>query len=163
VLVLGTGQMSTQVAKAMVSHGAYPLIVSSKHFERAEELVAELGGEAVHYENYESRIRETDILIASTSAPRPLIHAPQVRLWMKARHDRPLFLIDIAVPRNIEPETEKLDNVYLYNVDDLQGIANKNLAFRQSQLAECLRIVKNQTQYFMDWLLKEKNDWPAKK
>jgi glutamyl-tRNA reductase len=157
VMVIGTGRMSAQVAKAMALHGARLLVVSSRHYDRAEHLVSELGGEAVHFDEYENRMRETDVVIASTLAPRALIRASQVRSWMKTRHEKPLFLIDIAVPRNIEPEIEKLDNVYLYNVDDLQGIADQNIAFRENQLAECLRIVKNQTQHFMDWLLKEKN------
>ena len=155
VMVIGTGEMSTQVTKAMVSRGAAPLIVSSRHFDRAAELAAELGGEAVSYEDYETKVKQTDVIIASTLAPKILIHASQIRKWMKARHQRPLFLIDIAVPRNIEPEAEKIDNVYLYNIDDLKEIADKNMAHRKSQLEGCFRLVRNQTQYFMDWLLKE--------
>lgn len=155
VMVIGTGEMSTQVTRAMLSKGAPSMIVSSRHFERAEALAAELGGDAVHYDDYESRIPQVDILIASTLAPRVLIHEKQVRIWMKARHERPLFLIDIAVPRNIETSVEKLDNVYLYNIDDLQAIAAKNKEHRESQLQEGLRLIGRQTQYFMDWLLKE--------
>ncbi len=155
VMVLGTGEMSTQVAKAIVSKGAFPIVVSSRHFDRAQALASSLGGEALAYETYEQRIKETDILIASTAAPQILIHADQVRAWMKVRHEKPLFMIDIAVPRNIDPSAEKLDNVYLYNVDDLKSVADKNKAFRESQLERCLNVVENQTQFFMQWLLKE--------
>lgn len=155
VMVIGTGEMATQVTKAMISKGARAMIVSSRHFDRAENMVAELGGEAIHYDHYEDRVKEADILIASTLAPRVLIHEKQVRSWMRARHEKPLFLIDIAVPRNIEVSAEKLDNVYLYNIDDLQGIADENMALRKSQLDECSRLIRNQRQFFMDWLLKE--------
>ena len=155
IMVLGTGEMSTQVARAMVSKGAYPVVVSSRHFDRAESLAQTLGGEAMRFEHYEKHIHEIDILIAATAAPEILIHASQVRSWMKSRHEKPLFLIDIAVPRNIDPAAEKLDNVYLYNVDDLQSVAVKNLALREDQLERCAGIVEDQTGHFMRWLLKE--------
>jgi glutamyl-tRNA reductase len=155
VMVLGTGEMSTQVTRAMVSKGAFPMVVSTRHFDRAQALAETLGGEALRYETYEHRIGETDILIASTAAPQILIHAGQVRAWMKTRHEKPLFMIDIAVPRNIDPAAEKLDNVYLYNVDDLQSVADKNRAFRESQRVSCLNVVNSQTQFFMQWLSKE--------
>ena len=155
VMVLGTGEMSTQVTTAMVSKGAYPYVVSNRHFDRAEEISRSLGGEAMRYEHYENHIQEIDILIAATGAPQPLIHPAQVRAWMKARHDKPLFLIDIAVPRNIEPSVEKLDNVYLYNIDDLNSVADKNKLLRESQRERCSALVTGQTQYFMQWLSKE--------
>lgn len=155
VMVLGTGEMSTQVATALVSKGAYPYVVSSRHFDRAEEIARTLGGEAMRYEHYEKHISEIDILIAATVAPQVLIHADQVRSWMKVRRGKPLFLVDIAVPRNIEAAIDKIDNVYLYNVDDLKVVADKNKAMREGQLERCLGIVDTQTQYFMQWLSKE--------
>ncbi|HTL71372.1 MAG TPA: NAD(P)-dependent oxidoreductase, partial [Candidatus Eisenbacteria bacterium] len=155
VLVIGTGEMSTQVTKAMISRGACSTIVSSRHYDRAEALALELGGQAVHFDDYELKIAETDILISATEAPRLLIHEKQVRAWMKARHERPLFLIDIAVPRNIETTVEKLDNVYLYNIDDLRLIADKNRLHRESQLSDCFRLIGDQTRHFMAWLSKE--------
>ena len=152
VMILGTGEMATQVTKNLVSKGVQALVVSSRHFDRAENLAMEVGGTAIHYGSYEDKIRETDILITSTSAHSLLIHEKQIRSWMKIRGDRPLFLIDIAVPRNIEPSAERIDNVYLYNLDDLQGIADKNRAHREGQVAECLELVGHQTRHFMDWL-----------
>jgi glutamyl-tRNA reductase len=155
VMVLGTGEMATQVVKALVSSGAYPVIVSSRHHDRAEELAKMLNGQALRYQEYEARINEADILIASTHARRFLVGAPQVKRWMKIRHEKPLFLIDIAVPRNIDPEVEKLDNVYLYNIDDLKGISDKNLSLRHSQVERCEELVRGQTKFFMNWLFKE--------
>ncbi len=155
VLLIGTGEMSQQLAKGMIGKGAKATIVSSRHHDRAEEIAAELGAEASHYDTYESLIPEVDVLIASTLAPRVLIHEKQVRTWMKARSGRPLFMIDIAVPRNIDILSERIDNVYLYNIDDLQSIAKQNMALRESQLEECFRLVKHQTEFYMGWLGKE--------
>lgn len=155
VLVIGTGEMSTQVTKAMISKGSKAMIVSSRHHERALELAAELGGEAVSYDGYEERIADADILIASTLAPKVLIHPDQVKSWMRLRHEKPLFLIDIAVPRNIDEAVQKIDNVYLYNIDDLKDIADKNLALRESQARVCSDLIHTQTGYFMEWLKKE--------
>ncbi|MGH7198011.1 MAG: glutamyl-tRNA reductase [Candidatus Omnitrophota bacterium] len=152
VMVIGTGEMSTQVARAMISKGARPMIVSSRHLDRAEELAAELGGEAIGFDHYEERIGQTDIVIASTLAPKIIIHGDQVKEWMRVRHERPLFLIDIAVPRNIDAAIEKLDNVYLYNIDDLQSIAGKNRALRENELEECLRLINHHRRHFTDWL-----------
>lgn len=155
VIVLGTGEVSTQVTKAMISKGAFPMIISSGHHERASEMAKELGGEAVAYEVYDERVKEASVLIASTMASQALITEKQVRQWIKARHGRPLFLIDIAVPRNIEAAIEKLDNVYLYNIDDLQEIAHKNMVSRENQVEACSGLIRGQTRYFMDWLFKE--------
>ena len=155
VMVLGTGEMATQLLKAMVGRGASVLIVSSRHDERARALAREFGGEAVAYEEYESRMREVDIFLASTFSSDRAVTEAQVRSWMKLRHGKPLFLVDVAMPRNIEASAEKLDNVYLYNLDDLKEIADKNRAFREGQLEVCSRLVGSQTQYFMDWLFKE--------
>ena len=155
VMVVGTGEISIQVTKAMVSKGAFPMIISSHHPERAEAIAKEWGGEAVDCDRTDDRISETDVLIASTSAPHVLITESKVRGWMRARHEKPFFIIDIAVPRNVEASVEKLDNVYLYNIDDLKDIADKNMVSRQSQLEECSSLIQGQTHYFMDWLFKE--------
>lgn len=155
VFVLGTGEMASQVTKALVSRGAFPLIVSSHHHDRALAMAETLGGDALRYETYERHIQDADILIASTHAGRFLIQAPQVKGWMKERHEKPFFLVDIAVPRNIDPAAERLDNVYLYNIDDLKNIAGKNLALRESQARLCQDLVRGQTQRFMEWLFKE--------
>ncbi len=155
VMVIGTGEMATQVTKAIVSRGAFPLVVSSRHFERAVAMTQMLGGEAVHFDRFQDRVKEVDILIASTEAPCLLVQEYQVKTWMKLRQERPLFLIDIAVPRNVDTAVEKLDNVYLYNIDDLQKIADENRAFRETQLKECFRFVKNQSGLYMNWFARE--------
>jgi glutamyl-tRNA reductase len=155
VMVIGTGEVSTQVLKALIGKGASATIVSSRHFDRARQLAAELGAEALSYEDYEEKIAQIDILISATSAPKTLIDQSRVRQWLKIRHQKPLFLIDLAVPRNMDTAIEKLDNVYLYNVDDLRTIADRNKIFREGQLSRCVDLIRSQRQYFMDWLLKE--------
>lgn len=155
VMVIGTGQMATQVAKTMLTKGARSLFVSSHHHDRAQALALSLGGEAIEYQSFENRVQDVNVVIASTLAPKVLIHKEQVKTWMKARHERPLFIIDIAVPRNIDPEIEKLDNVYLYNIDDLREIADKNMAYRQSQIDSCSKLIESQKENFMHWLFKE--------
>lgn len=154
-LVLGTGEMAEQVTRAMTGRGAVPAVVSDRHLDRAEDLAERFGGEALSYDAIEPRMTEIDILVASTRCPVPIISETQVKRWMKARHGRPLFLIDIAIPRNIEPAVDSLENVYLYNLDDLQSIANDNLAFRHNQAEQCREIVRAQTDRFMGWLSKE--------
>lgn len=158
VLVLGTGEMAEGVVKAMTGRGAVPALVSDRHLDRAEDLAQRFGGMALGYSELDTRIADIDILIASTRCPVPIITQSQVRRWTKARHGQPLFLIDIAMPRNIEASVDALENVYLYNLDDLQGIAEANLAFRQSQAEECRAIVREQTLRFMGWLSKEFGD-----
>lgn len=155
IIVLGTGEMATQVLKAMTAKGAFPIIVSSRHLDRAEQLAEELGGEAVSFNDYENRIKDADILIASTSASKSLIHELEVRNWMKIRHEKPFFMIDIAVPRNIDQACEKLDNVYLYNIDDLKQIADENLAMRHTQIEQCVERISLHTRNYMSWLQKE--------
>ncbi len=150
-MVLGTGDMATQVAKAMISRGAESMIISSYHLDRAKVLAEELGAKAIAFDSYEEKIKDTDVLIASTTAPHALVQEKQVRAWMRLRHERPLFLIDIAVPRNIEAAIEKIDNVYLYNIDDLRTIADQNRVSRENELEKCLELVRHQTQHFMDW------------
>ncbi len=155
VMVIGTGEMAGQLLKAMTGRGALPLIVSSHHEGRARQLVHDFGGEAVPFEAFEMRIKDVDILLTSTFSSHCLITEAQVRGWMKMRHQKPLFLVDIAMPRNIEASAEKIDNVYLYNIDDLKEITDKNKVMREGQIVECRTLVTQQTQYYMDWLLKE--------
>ncbi|MEI8344844.1 MAG: glutamyl-tRNA reductase [Candidatus Omnitrophota bacterium] len=155
VMVIGTGVMAVQLLKGMTGRGAHPLVVSRHHAERSHELAAEFGAEAIPYETFEARMQEVDILLCSTTSTHCLIREPRVRTWMKDRHYKPLFVVDIAMPRNVEASIEKIDNVYLYNIDDLQGIAQKNTQMRQGQIELCSGLIQAQTQYFMNWLTKE--------
>jgi len=141
VLVLGAGDTSEKVARALLSRGAKNLIVASRTFERAQALAAALGGRAVQFENWAVEFGNIDIAISSTAAPHHILDRAKLEPLMKHRKNRPLLLIDIAVPRDIDPEVNFLENVYLYNVDDLQTIADDYLKLRREEIARCEAII----------------------
>lgn len=141
VMLIGAGDMSRVVAQSLLSRGAQSVIVSNRSFDRAEELAAEIGGEAIRFDDWESRIGDTDIVITSTSAPHTIIHRDQVDHAMSKRRGRPLFMIDIAVPRDIEPEVGTLGDVYLYPIDSLAQIADQARVKREEQIRKCEQLL----------------------
>ena len=142
VMVLGAGDTSEKTARALVSRGARSIIVSNRTHERAAALAAELGGRAVKFDDWAGEFEKVDIVISSTAAPHHILDRAKLEPLMKQRRHRPLLLIDIAVPRDIDPEVNFLENVYLYNVDDLQTIANDYLAQRKEEIAKCEAIIR---------------------
>ena len=142
VMVLGAGDTSEKTARALVSRGARSIIVSNRTHERAAALAAELGGRAVKFDDWAAEFEKVDIVISSTAAPHHILDRAKLEPLMKQRRHRPLLLIDIAVPRDIDPEVNFLENVYLYNVDDLQTIANDYLAQRKEEIAKCEAIIR---------------------
>ncbi|MDE3068558.1 MAG: glutamyl-tRNA reductase [Verrucomicrobiota bacterium] len=141
VLVIGAGETSAKAARALVSRGARRLVVASRTLERARALAAELGGRAVPFEEWTTEFETVAIAISGTSAPRPILDRARLAPLMKARKSRPLLLIDIAVPRDVDPEVNLLENVYLYNIDDLQAIADACLKQRTREIARCEAII----------------------
>src|SRR5437588_6668275 len=127
VMVIGAGDTSEKTARALLSRGAQSIIVSNRSYDRAEALARDLGGRAIHFEEWASEFQKIDIVISSTAAPHYVLDRAKLEPLMKLRKNRPLLLIDIAVPRDIEPEVNFLENVYLYNIDDLQAIADDYL------------------------------------
>jgi glutamyl-tRNA reductase len=141
VLVIGAGDTSEKTARALLSRGAKSIIVANRSLDRAQALAGELGGRAVSFDDWAGEFEKVDIVISSTAAPHHILDRAKLEPLMKARRQRPLLLIDIAVPRDIDPEVNFLENVYLYNVDDLQGIANDYLKLRQEEIARCDAII----------------------
>jgi glutamyl-tRNA reductase len=141
VMVIGAGEMSEKTARALLSRGARSIIVANRSHDRAVALANELGGRAVPFGDWAAEFEKIDIVISSTSAPHHILDRAKLEPLMKARRQRPLLLIDIAVPRDIDPAVGGLDNVYLYNVDDLQGIANDCLNLRKEEVARCEQII----------------------
>ena len=123
------------VARREEHHRHEPLV------ERAQALAGELGGRAVPFDDWAAEFEKIDIVISSTAAPHRILDRAKLEPLMKARRQRPLLLIDIAVPRDIDPEVNLLENVYLYNVDDLQGIANDYLKLRREEIERCEEII----------------------
>ena len=142
VLVIGAGEMSEKTARALLSHGAKNIIVAGRSFGRAQALAGELGGRAVKFDECHAEFERIDIAVSSTAAPHHILDRAKLEPLMKARKNRPLLLIDIAVPRDIAPEVNFLENVYLYNIDDLQSIADGYLKQRKEEIARCEKIIR---------------------
>jgi glutamyl-tRNA reductase len=142
IMVIGAGETSEKTARALLSRGAKSIIVSNRSYDRAAALAAELGGRAIHFEHWGAEFEQIDIVISSTAAPHYVLERSKLEDLMRARRNRPLLLIDIAVPRDIDPAVNFLDNVYLYNIDDLQTIADDSLRQRKEEVARCEAIIQ---------------------
>jgi glutamyl-tRNA reductase len=141
VLVIGAGETSEKTARALQSRGVQRITVTNRSPERATALAAALGGRTVPFEQWPDEFERIDIAISSTAAPQHILDRARLEHLMKRRKHRPLLLIDIAVPRDIDPAVNDLENVYLYNVDDLQSIADDYLKLRQEEVARCEKII----------------------
>ena len=146
VMIIGAGETGEKTARALLSRGAHSILVSNRSHERAAALARELGGRAIHFEDWSAEFAGIDIVISSTAAPHYILPRAKLELLMKARKNRPLLLIDIAVPRDIDPEIKFLENVYLYNIDDLQEIAGDYLRQRQDEIARCEAVIRDKAQ-----------------
>jgi glutamyl-tRNA reductase len=141
VLVIGAGETSEKTARALLSRGARSFMVANRSHDRAVALATELGGRAVKFDEWAEEFQKIDIAISSTSAPHHILDRARLEPLMKLRQHRPLLLIDIAVPRDIDPAVNFLENVYLYNIDDLQAIADDYLRLRKEEIARCEAII----------------------
>ncbi|MGD0087778.1 MAG: glutamyl-tRNA reductase [Verrucomicrobiota bacterium] len=150
VLVIGAGETSEKTASALLSRGARSILVANRSHERAVALATELGGRAVPFDDWAAEFENIDIVISSTSAPHHILDRAKLEPLMKARKQRPLLLIDIAVPRDIDPAVNFLENVYLYNIDDLQAIADDHLKQRQDEIARCEAIIAEKVKALLD-------------
>lgn len=152
VMVLGTGEMSALTLSNLNSGGARALFVVSRSAERGEPLAAEYGARWVSLDHWEEHLAAVDILIASTAAPHPIIHYDAVKRVMEARRYRPLFMIDIAVPRDVDPRVNSIDDVYVYNIDDLKGVAASNLRLRRAEMQAAEELVERAVVDYQAWL-----------
>lgn len=141
VLVLGAGETSEKTARALVSRGVTDLRVSNRSAERADNLAEAIPVRTVSFQNWLEQCCEVDILIASTSSEVPLLSRAELEPMLRERIDRPLFIIDIAVPRNVDANVDALEGVYLYDIDSLQSIAEQSLAMRREQIAVAEQII----------------------
>lgn len=141
VMILGAGEMSRLTAQSLVSRGARSIFVTNRSFERAEELAKEMGGSAVKFDDWQRVLERVDVVISSTGAPHTIIQRADVEKARRARKYRPLFFIDIAVPRDIDPAVAEIDEVYLYDIDTLEQLAEEARVRRRRQIEECERII----------------------
>ena len=148
VLLLGAGDMGELTAEHLAAQNVRQIIVANKTYERAEELANRFHGEAVRFSAFEEQLAECDMVIVSTSAPHVVITAGHVERALEARRRRGLFLIDLSVPRNIDPQVARIDGAYLYNLDDLQQVAAANRELRQKKVAAAEKIVAAESEAF---------------
>jgi glutamyl-tRNA reductase len=152
VMILGAGEMSELTAGALQARGVKAIFVANRSFERAQALAERMNGKAVHFDQWPNEFLEVDILIGSTAAPHPVLTRPQLEPIMAMRPAKPLFCIDLAVPRDIDPEVNRLEGVYLYDIDSLQAIADRSLVERRQEVGVCEERIAVHVQDFSRWL-----------
>jgi glutamyl-tRNA reductase len=164
-LLIGTGEVGRATLKALQSRGARQLTVTSRSTERGTALATELDAAALPWANFSNHLEDFDIVLAATQAERPVIDADAIREAIRRRPARPLFLIDLGMPANIERISEPgLTNVFRYALADLAEIANQNLSRRQDAIAECEALVQERAfRFWGDWVQRERRrSWKAK-
>ncbi|WP_312663412.1 glutamyl-tRNA reductase [Pantoea sp. CTOTU49201] len=152
VLLVGAGETIELVARHLREHSVKKLMIANRTRERAQLLADEVGAEVIGLGDIETRLADADIIISSTASPLPIIGKGMVERALKARRNQPMLLVDIAVPRDVEPEVGKLANAYLYSVDDLQAIIEQNMAQRKAAAVQAESIVVQESGEFMAWL-----------
>ncbi|GBD97501.1 MAG TPA: glutamyl-tRNA reductase [Nitrospirae bacterium] len=150
-MLIGAGEMAELAAKNLINNGVRDVFITNRTYSRAEELAGEFDGKAIPFDDFVGKLLHTDIVICSTGAPDYILRKEQLHRIMKERKQRPMFIIDISVPRNIDPEINDLDNVYLYDVDDLKGIINTNIEERGREAAKAEKIVDVEVASFLKW------------
>jgi len=151
VMLLGAGEMAELAAKHLLNNGVKSVLVANRTFERAVELAREFNGSAVRFEDFPDEMVMADILICSTGASTFVVKHDVVSRVLKNRRQKPIFMIDISVPRNIDPEVNKIDNVYLYDIDDLQGVVNSNIEGRAREAEKAEEIIMAEVGTYLDW------------
>ncbi|HZN54691.1 MAG TPA: glutamyl-tRNA reductase [Candidatus Polarisedimenticolaceae bacterium] len=150
-LVLGAGKMTELAARHLVSQGVRDLVVTNRTYSRALQLAEALGGTSVAWDTFGEELARVDIVVTGTAAAHPVVTRAQVREAVRARRGRPLFIVDIAVPRDVEPAVGELDGVYLYDVDDLQGAVDAAMDERRRAAEEAWRMLDVEVVAFDRW------------
>jgi glutamyl-tRNA reductase len=151
VMLLGAGEMAELAARHLINNKVEKIMVANRTFERAEELAQEFKGDAIRFEHFPSTLVTADILICSTGAQKPVVTYDIVKQVVKERKYRPIFMIDISMPPNIDAECEKLDGVYLYNIDALQSVVDTNVQGRQVEAEKAEDIVRQEVETYLQW------------
>ncbi|MDX6914941.1 glutamyl-tRNA reductase [Pectobacterium colocasium] len=152
VLLVGAGETIELVARYLREHNVQKMVIANRTRERAQALATEVGAEVITLAELDEQLVQADIVISSTASTLPIIGKGMMERTLKARRNQPMLMVDIAVPRDIEPEVGKLPNVYLYSVDDLHAIIQHNLAQRKAAAVQAESIVQQESSDFMAWL-----------
>ena len=151
VLMVGAGETIELAARHLHSQGVNKIIIANRSVERAQKLADEFQGEAINLQSISEHLHRSDIVIASTASPLPIIGKGTVERALKKRKHEPIFMVDLAVPRDVEPEVNELDDVYLYSVDDLQSVIAENMENRMQAAEQAREIIDVQVSHFLDW------------
>jgi glutamyl-tRNA reductase len=151
-MLLGAGEMAELAARHMVSSGIREVVVANRTYESGCELARDFCGRAIRFEDFHTEMTNCDIIICSTGAPAYVLRKEEMQKVMRERKQRPVFIIDISVPRNIDPGINTLDNVYLYDVDDLQGVVDVNMMGRKKEAEKAEKIIEGELEAFRKWL-----------
>jgi glutamyl-tRNA reductase len=152
VMLIGAGKMSELAARHLSRSGVSQILVTNRTRSRAEEVAEMVGGTIIEYDRMYAALPEVDIVITSSGAPDYILRKDQAKRIIEARKNRPIFIIDIAVPRNVEPAVNEIDNVFLYDIDDLQRVVENNLRGRFDEAVEADRIVSEEVERLEGWL-----------
>ena len=152
VLLIGAGEMAELAAEHLVGNGAKDVVVANRTLERALDLAKRFNGHAVGLDELFDQLERVDIIVSSTGAPGIILTRDEVKPIMRNRRNKPLFFIDIAVPRDLDPALNDLENVYLYDIDDLNNVVELNKAERDKEAVKATRIVDEEALKFKEWL-----------
>lgn len=152
VMIIGAGEMCELAAKHFINSGINDIYITNRTFERAKKLAEEFKGIPVDFNELQQTLHKIDIVLSSTGAPHYIIKSEDVAGALKARKQRPMFFIDIAVPRDIDPKVNDIDNVYLYDIDDMQGVIEANVKERSREAEKAEGIVAEELKIFIHWL-----------
>jgi len=152
VMLVGTGEMAELAAKHLISYGVKTVYVTSRTYERATNLARMLNGSALDFEAFKNELHRADIVITSTSAPNFIIKKEMVEKAIHERKNKPIFFIDIAVPRDIEPDVNDLENIYLYDIDDLQVVVSANMKEREKEAENAMNFISQEVTKFNNWV-----------
>ena len=151
ILLIGAGEMSELAAKYLVNNAVDHILVANRTYEKALQMAEEFHGTAIEFDRLAEKIQEADIVISSTGASGYVITSSMIEAALRRRKNRLLFLIDIAVPRDIDPEAGNIDNVYLYNIDNLQNIVDENLKSRKREAERAEIIIEEEVVKYREW------------
>jgi glutamyl-tRNA reductase len=151
VLVVGAGEMGKLTAMHLKAQGAASIVITSRTRANAEQLAEDVGAHVVDWNDWTQVLSESDIVITGTGAAKPILSKAQVKAAVPSNRTRPLFLIDIAVPRDVDPAASEIEQVFLYNIDDLQAIVRENLQKRGSEVVHAEQIIEEEVRKFMTW------------
>jgi len=150
-MVLGAGEMAELALECLVNEGVRAAIVANRTYERAQALAARHGALAMHYDQCWASLHEVDVLLCSTSAPRPVVTLERVGPAITGRRDRPLCILDIAVPRDVDPSVGTLDNVFLYDLDDLRAVVTTNVERRRAEVPTAEELIAKEVERYWEW------------